>query len=119
MDLNVRRLKVAINLKKFNNAVVVIPEQERIDASNAPQFKSELVDLIFEGYTNIALDFNYVDFMDSSGLSALLSCVKTLGGKGKFVLFSMNDKVRNLFRITKLDQRVFHIFDSQEQALKE
>jgi anti-sigma B factor antagonist len=107
-----------LEVKKIDSRVVVILQNERIDASNAPQLKKELIKLCIDGNDRIAVNFDHVDFMDSSGLAALLSCVKTLEGKGSLVLFGLNDKVYNLFRITKLDQTIFRIVDSEKSALQ-
>ena len=90
----------------------------RLDAATAPLFKSRIVDLENQGRRLFALDFSDLDFMDSTGLGALVSCVKALEGKGEFVLFGMRDSVRKIFTITRLDRGVFKILGSKDEALR-
>ncbi|HSO67421.1 MAG TPA: STAS domain-containing protein, partial [Desulfatirhabdiaceae bacterium] len=63
------------------------------------------------------LDLTYVEFIDSSGLSVLISVLKTLAGKGELLLCSISNTVMSLFKLTRMD-RIFKIYDSVEEALK-
>jgi anti-sigma B factor antagonist len=90
----------------------------RLDAAAAPVFKSRIVDLENQGRQLFALDFSGLDFMDSTGLGALVSCVKALGGKGQFVLFGMRESLRKIFMITRLDRGVFKIVATKDEALQ-
>ena len=55
--------------------------------------------------------------MDSSGLGAVVSSLKMLGGKGDLVICGLKDMVMRMFKLTRMD-RVFHIFDSEKEAIK-
>lgn len=90
----------------------------RLDASTAPAFKSKMVDLINQGNLFFALDFSGLEFMDSTGLGSLISCVKSLGGAGEIVLFGLNEGVRKVFTITRLDRGVFKLFAGKAEALQ-
>lgn len=90
----------------------------RLDAAAAPVFKSRIVDLENHGRQLFALDFSGLDFMDSTGLGVLVSCVKALGGKGQFVLFGMRESLRKIFMITRLDRGVFKIVATKDEALQ-
>lgn len=103
--------------RMVGGVMVLRPRAERVDASNAGLLKSRFVDLVNDGRRDFVLDFSAVDFMDSTGLAALMSCLKSLGGEGRIVLASLSDKVGKLFRLTRLDQGVFRIYDSPDQAL--
>ncbi len=96
---------------------VVAVRTPRLDGATAPQFKSYMVELMLNNVERIALDLSGVDFMDSIGLASLMSSVKTMGGKGEIVLFGLNDKLRKLFAITKLDRGVFRIFPGETEAM--
>jgi len=96
---------------------VVAVRAPRLDGATAPQFKSYMVELALGGAGRIALDLSGVDFMDSIGLASLMSSVKTVGGKGEIVLFGLNEKLRKLFAITKLDRGVFRIFPGEAEAV--
>ena len=100
-----------------NGVTVVQLLGSRLDAAAAPIFKGRIVDLENQGRRLFALDFSGLDFMDSTGLGALVSCVKALEGKGEFVLFGMRDSVRKIFTITRLDRGVFKILSNKTDAL--
>jgi anti-sigma B factor antagonist len=105
--------------EKQNGALVTLqPQVKRLDASNAQGLKNSLIEHISQGKTWIALDLGHVDFMDSAGLAALLSAVKSLGKNGKIALFGISDKVRKLFTITRLDNGVFTITRTEDEALQ-
>lgn len=104
--------------KEIDGVLVVKPLEKRIDSSNAPNFKSAMVDFIFQNHTKIALDLSAVDFMDSSGLSALLSTFKTISRKGRLVLFGIGTNVGKLLSITRLDKGVFKIYPDEDSALQ-
>ena len=96
---------------------VIAAATPRLDASEAPAFKQAIMELLDRGVTRIVVDLSQVDFMDSSGLSCLLSCRKSVGPDGALALAGMAPKVGQLFRITKLDQGVFPLFADVDEAL--
>lgn len=106
-----------IQTNDIDGVLLVKPLEKRIDSGNASHFKSKMVDFIFQDYLLIALDMSEVDFMDSSGLSALLSTFKTISRKGGLALFGVGANVSKLFSITRLDKGVFNIFPDEQSAL--
>ncbi len=107
-----------IEIKKEGAVLLVKPLSGRLDAGNAPEFKSRMVDYILQRNLYIAMDLSEVEFMDSSGLSALLSTVKTIGDRGRLEFFGISSNVANLFSITRLDRGVFKIHDDKENAIQ-
>lgn len=103
--------------KKIGDILVVTPIETLIDASLATDFKSQMADWVSEGNDRILLDLSHVDFIDSSGLGAILSSLKTLGKNGDLVICGMKDTVKSLFELTRM-HRVLQIFSSQKEALK-
>lgn len=64
--------------------------------------------------TNLLIDMSNIDFLDSSGLSILLSALKAANEQGSnLALCSLHYPVRLIFEITRMDQR-FAIFDTYE-----
>jgi len=106
-----------IAMEEINGIRVVHPEGPRLDAAAAPKLKSDMIDIITHGATRIIVDLSRIDFMDSTGLSSLMSTMKTLAGQGEIVLCGVSEKLRKLFSITKLDRGVFRIFDNRAEAL--
>lgn len=103
--------------KKVGDLLVVTPLEKRLDASAAADFKGKIVDWINAGHNRIVLDLSRVDFIDSSGLGAIVSCLKTLGGNGDLVLCRIKETVLSLFQLTRMN-RVFLIFATEAEALQ-
>jgi anti-sigma B factor antagonist len=106
-----------IDNKKICEILVVKPLEKRIDASLATDFKGKMIDWINAGNKRILLDLAEVEFVDSSGLGAIVSSLKTIGSEGDLVICGAREAVMNLFRLTRMN-RVFQIFSSEEEALR-
>ena len=66
----------------------------------------------------LVVDLGAVEYMDSSGLGTLVKIFQQVNGyKGKMALVAMNDRVRNAFEITRLDQ-FFAIHQTVDEALQ-
>ena len=89
----------------------------RLDAKVASEFRQGLVDFIRKGHMFLVLDLSDVEFIDSSGLGALVSTLKTLGGQGDLVICSIQKPLLVLFELTRLD-RVFRLFKDSEEAIE-
>ena len=65
------------------------------------------------------MDFAAVSYIDSSGLATLIEMFQRLKKSGgKMRICCMNQKIKNVFEITKL-HKLFEIFDNKEGALKD
>lgn len=106
-----------IEERKVGDVLVVLPREKRIDASVSTGFKGKMVDWIKQGNKHIVLDLSQVDFIDSSGLGAIVSSLKTLGNEGDLVICGVRETVMGLFRITRMN-RVFQIFADESEAIK-
>ncbi len=100
------------------NEAVVKTNVDKLDASNAPELKAELLLLNKNGVNNIVIDLSATKYCDSSGLSAILTanrlCKDT---NGKFVLCGLQDNVTKLIQIAQLD-KVLSISSNQKEALE-
>ena len=66
----------------------------------------------------VLLDLSSVDFIDSSGLGAIVAALKQLQPGQKMVLCGLTPTVAKVFRLTRMDS-VFPIFDDMDSALAE
>jgi anti-sigma B factor antagonist len=112
-----RRRLMRIETRTEGDLLIVTPLDNRIDASAAPDFKGNLHALINDGALRIVLDLTHVEFIDSSGLSVLISILKSLSGKGELMICSICNTVMTLFKLTRMD-RIFKIYDTVEDAIK-
>ena len=103
--------------KKIGDILVVLPREKRIDASVSTGFKGKMVDWINQGNRRIILDLSHVDFIDSSGLGAIISSLKTIGSDGDLVICGVRETVMGLFRLTRMN-RVFQIFTDESEAIE-
>ena len=86
-----------------------------LDGTQANEFRQEIVHLLDNNIRVILIDFREVTFMDSSGLGALVLCLKKVRAvDGKLFICSINDQIRMLLELTSMD-RVFEIFSSREE----
>ncbi len=69
-----------------------------------------------KGENRIVPDLAAVRFVDSSGIGALVSALKALGGKGDIVLCGVAAPVAQMFSLARLD-RLFQTFPRREEAL--
>ncbi len=96
-------------------AVATVPVDE-LDASNAGEFKRDIVPVL-EDNTRVIFDLSRLRFVDSSGLGAMLSCLRQLGAKGgDLKLCGMSKQVRGLFELVRM-HRIFDIYDTREEAV--
>ncbi|SFV27917.1 anti-sigma B factor antagonist [Devosia crocina] len=106
-----------LSTETINDVLVVQVTERRLDASKAPAFKTEVAALTEGGVHRLVLDLRKVDFIDSSGLGVIVSCLKRLGPSGNLAIAGANSAVRRLFTLTRMD-RVFSIHDTPEAAVE-
>jgi anti-sigma B factor antagonist len=95
--------------------VVVVPGAS-LDASNAKEFKQGMTSLL-NARSKVVFDLQQVEFVDSSGLGGLLSCLRQLSAVGgELKLCGMARPVRDLFALVRMD-RIFEIFSTQADAI--
>jgi len=89
----------------------------RLDANIAPELKQVVSEIVEGGTSRIMLDLESVQFMDSSGLGAVISSFKLTGQKGEFVICNMNAAVKEIFALTHMD-RLFEIYPNADEGLQ-
>lgn len=107
-------MKLAI--ENYEDVLIVRPEESRLDALIAAEFKDRLGNLIKDGHRKIILDLASVEFIDSSGLGAIVTLLKKIGSLGEMRLCTISRPVQSLFETTRMN-KVFKIFEDRQQAL--
>jgi anti-sigma B factor antagonist len=96
-------------------AVATVPVDE-LDASNSAEFKRDMAPIL-EAHMKLILDVSHLRFVDSSGLGAMLSCLRHLSTKsGDLKLAGMTRDVRALFELVRM-HRIFDIYATREEAV--
>lgn len=100
-------------------AVEVLTFPSRADAKVAGEARKELQELIDDGRVRLVFDLSGVGFVDSSGLSVLVTALKkTRSAGGDVALVGLTDPVRSLIELTRL-QSAFAMFDDVDAAAAE
>ncbi|GGL06652.1 anti-sigma-B factor antagonist [Streptomyces flaveus] len=88
-----------------------------IDVYTAPTLREGIIDLLDKDVVHVITDMRNVDFLDSTGLGALVGSLKRLRTReGSLRLVIDSDRIHRIFRITGLD-RVFSIHLSLQEAI--
>lgn len=99
-----------------NNITVVRVVAETLETGNVAAFRSA-IGTVLERKQHIVLDLGELSFMDSTGLGALLSCLRTAKSNGGSVkLARLGSEVSQLFEMVMMD-RVFDIHPTVEGAV--
>jgi anti-anti-sigma factor len=89
---------------KQDKFTVLKPEEQRVDSLIAPQLKSQIVLTASEGVKNMIIDLSTVEYMDSSGLSALLVADRLCkSNNGVFVLTGLQEAIKKIVEISHLN----------------
>ncbi len=106
------------SIDKAKDCVVFQLQEENLNAIIAPDLKSEFIILRNEGVQNLILDMGGVKYVDSSGLSSILTANRLWKGFGNFVLSNVNHApVSRLIEISRLDT-ILSIVPTNEDAKK-
>lgn len=88
----------------------------RLDLARIPALKDALRTMTDENPGKLIVDMSRVDFLDSSGLGALVSLTRHLGGRGRVALSGVREPVSSLLAMSKMDQ-LFVLAPTVEKAL--
>ena len=90
--------------KSKNQGVMVVSPHGSLDINTRKVFQDELTGLVDSGETAILVDFSAIDFITSTGISALLFAAKRLEEMGgKFAVCSLSDDIKRVMKIASLD----------------
>lgn len=99
--------------------VAVVSITGRLTASGAPLLRAEVRDIIDAGTVQLVVDLADTEFIDSSGLGALIGGLKTARqAGGDLRIAAVPEKVNAVLRLTNLD-RVLRSHPTPESAFEE
>jgi anti-sigma B factor antagonist len=95
----------------------VLPLEGEIDLHVSPRVAAALGAMIEQKPGRVVVDLSAVSYIDSSGLAVLIEGMQNVEAYGgKFILAGLQENVRPIFEIARLDQ-VFIIFPHVDAAL--
>lgn len=95
----------------------VLPLEGEIDLHVSPRISASLGAMIDQKPPRLVVDLSKVSYIDSSGLAVLIEGMQNVEAYGgKFILAGIQENVKPIFEIARLDQ-VFIIFPHVDAAL--
>lgn len=102
-------------IKEHEKYIVFKLDEKKFFGSIAPEFKAQLL-LLIDKNKSIICDLGSTEYIDSSGLSALLVSDRLLKQKDNLlILNNVSEKVAELIDLTKLNQ-VLQVIENIEEA---
>ena len=96
----------------------VLTVRGEVDITTTPRVRAQLISLLSEGNPHVIVDLEGVDFLDSSGLGALIAGLKLARSRsGELrVVCDQQRSVRKVLEVTGLE-RVLERYDSVDAAI--
>lgn len=106
-----------IDIKTINN-LSILKWRDNINIYNAPSFKAFIDNLIAQNRILLILNLDEVDYIDSSGLGVLITCMKQLAKTGGMLkIGGMSESVQRVFKIMQ-SSNIFEIYNTEAEAVK-
>jgi anti-sigma B factor antagonist len=105
-----------IEANKAGNILVIRILETRFGADAVESFNQQVLPFIREGSPAVLLDLSEVSFLDSSGLAAMVSCLKAQNRSGHLAVCGARESVASLFRLTRMD-RILRFFPTSEEGV--
>ena len=106
-----------LTVDSIGNVTVIQLPVENLDAGNTKEFKRQVSPLL-EAKGKLVFDMAKVKFVDSSGLGALLSCLRQVNAEGgDLKICGLTKQVRVIFELVRM-HRIFEMFNTREEAAK-
>lgn len=100
-----------------SDGIVLVEVVGELIVGNREEFKRSVLERLEAGERKFVVDFQESSYIDSSGLGALVSLSRKIRESGgELRLAGLNEDLRTLFELTKLDT-LFQISDTRELAL--
>jgi anti-sigma B factor antagonist len=98
------------------NGIIIKVGGDTLDFNNVKDFKNEILPLLSNSKL-VLLDLQALNFVDSSGLGALLSVLRSINDcGGELKIYGMTKPVRALFELVRM-HRIFAIYNTREEAI--
>lgn len=109
---------MGLAVSKKDGVTILALEGKIMGGPEAGEINDKIHLLIENEEKKLVIDMEKVDWMNSSGLGILIGAITTLrNNDGDLCLLHVSERVRNLFRITKLSD-AFKMYDELDSALK-
>jgi anti-sigma B factor antagonist len=99
------------------DGIEIVDVEGEIDVYTAPRLRELLIELVNNGYYQLVVNMEKVEFLDSTGLGVLVGGLKRVRAHdGSLDLVCTQERILKIFRITGLT-KVFGIHDTVDEAI--
>src|SRR5882762_3368198 len=103
-------------VEQIGDVTIVAVNEEQLDAGNSDDFRQDLAPVL-KDCRKLVLDLGRVQFVDSRGCGAILSCLKQLSANGgDLKLCNVGKYVRTVFDLIRL-HKICEIVGNKDEAL--
>jgi anti-sigma B factor antagonist len=104
-------------IEEKQNDVSIFRLNGRLDSNTSPEFEGKILETIENGASKLIIDFEALEYISSAGLRVVNKTLRQLKpNKGKLVLCSMQDYVKEVFEIAGFDSFI-PIVSNMDEAL--
>ncbi len=104
-------MKLDVTVERNDGSVVQVAVEGTVNIHTSPRLRDVLKPLFIDQNKEIHIQLSGVSFMDSSGIATLVEGLQwARHSGGSFVLHDLQDTVRDVFSLAKLDS----VFDIAE-----
>lgn len=101
-----------------DSSYLIVGLDGQFDLHTAKRFKTKLMRYVNKGSRNIVLDLGEIDFIDSSGIGAILSIYKKIEQKsGELVIINLSPPLKRIFELSGV-LNIINLYSSRDEALK-
>ena len=86
-------------VKNKKDSKLTLALEDSLDTTTAPQLEGELSGAL-DGVTELALDFEKLEYLSSAGLRVILAAQKTMNKQGSMVVRHVNETIQEVFEVT-------------------
>lgn len=104
-----------IETETTGDVVILTATISRVDISTATRFH-EISCAAIQGHKKVLFDLSSVEFMDSTGVGALVGIAKRTGRDGRYAVTGLTPSVRTIFTLLRMDM-VFSVRPSKDDAV--
>lgn len=114
-DKNPQETYMKVDVKR-DGQTAVLKLRGRLDLESSSVVKEEIRRCLGQGFVGLILDLEAVEFINSSGLGAMVSALKEIRlAKARLVVCKLAPYVREIFEITQLSH-IFEIYSTEGEA---
>ena len=107
---------MTVAIQEVGGIAVATPHVDRLDVRTVPEFRDEM-NKVVETYTKVILNMDMINFVDSTGLGALMSCIRRLNLKGGGLrMIALQQQPTAMFRLVRM-HKVVDTFETLNDAV--